>query len=238
MIGILGGMGPVATVDFLNKILGATPAPNDQEHVPFFLYSDPLVPDRSIAIGDPRASSPLPRMLKGLRILEKVGVDIIAVPCNTAHFWHNDLVQAVSVPVLDMVRLTVTRIANSFHCAQIGILATRGTLGTRLYQTKLESEGIPWLVPRSERQFSDIDNIINAVKANRAESVVAVLRHAAVELREQGADAIVLGCTELPVCWHFVMAAYEDLNVSVIDPTAILAGECVRRELQIRRQLV
>lgn len=237
MIGILGGMGPVAAVDFLNKLLAATPARIDQEHAPFVMYSDPMVPDRSTAISDVQAPSPLPRMINGVRVLEKAGADLIAIPCNTAHFWLGQLTEATRIPVLDMIELTSKRIATDFvHGAQVGILATRGTLASHLYQSKLERLGLRWLEPEPERLCA-IDDIVSAVKANRATSAVSALKNIAVELREQGATAIALGCTELPVCWHFVAAENRDFGIPVIDPTAILAEECVRLEV-IRRQLL
>ncbi|MBW7967154.1 aspartate/glutamate racemase family protein [Bradyrhizobium sp. BR 10261] len=236
MIGVLGGMGPVATVDFLNKMLAATPARTDQEHVPFVTYSDPAVPDRSTAIRDGRAPSPLPRMVNGVRALEKAGADLIAIPCNTAHYWYDQLTEATSIPVLDMVALASKTIAADLaDGAEVGILATRGTLAARLYQKKLEQLGLHPLEPAPDRLCA-IDKVVSAVKANQAKSAASTLKTIAAELRERGAHAIALGCTELPVCWHFVAAEISDFGIPIIDPTTILAEECVRLELAIRRR--
>ena len=101
-IGVLGGMGPMATVDFLAKVIELTPASRDQDHLPFIVYSVPQVPDRSASIVEGR-ESPLPAMIEGLRTLVRAGVECIAIPCNTAHHWHDDLARESSVPVLHMV---------------------------------------------------------------------------------------------------------------------------------------
>jgi aspartate racemase len=127
-IGILGGMGPAATVDFLTKIVAATPAHCDQEHIPVIVWSDPRTPDRTLALLNPDSPSPVPALRDGAMALEKAGADFIAIACNTAHHWHHCIQKATTIPVLHIADVAVDELARTEVRAggAIGLMGTNG----------------------------------------------------------------------------------------------------------------
>ena len=135
LLGVLGGMGPLATVEFLRKLIEHTPARVDQEHIPCITYSVPQVPCRVTAILD-GGPSPLPAMLKGINVLERAGVSAIAIPCVTAHHWFDEMTAATRLPILHIAKATIEVLATNAdpgHC--VGVLATRATLQAGTFST-------------------------------------------------------------------------------------------------------
>jgi aspartate racemase len=146
-VGILGGMGPAATVDLFDRIVQTTPARTDQEHLPILIVNDPNIPDRTQAIlyGGP---DPLPAMRHGLDMLVGMGAELLAMPCNTAHYYWPELQAGLDVPLVNMVDETVRAIRRSHPgIQQVGILATSSTLAVRLFQEVLEREGLEPVEP-------------------------------------------------------------------------------------------
>ena len=215
-IGVLGGMGPMATVDFLAKVIELTPASRDQDHLPLIVYSVPQVPDRSASIVEGR-ESPLPAMIEGLRTLVRAGVECIAIPCNTAHHWYDDLARESSVPVLHMVDAAGAAMQRlGVPDGPVGLLATAGTLAASIYPTRLVRHGY------------DMETLvtpgIGLVKAGRTAEAEELLRTAADNLLGRGARVVILACTEIPV-------ALKDDDASegrYVDATRALAEACVR----------
>ena len=145
-IGILGGMGPLATADLYRKIVENTSAGRDADHIRVFIDSDPQVPDRSAAIlsgGD----DPVPEMLTALRHLEACGADCIIMPCNTAHHFLPALQAQTQIPFLDMPRIAAERCAGLFPGQTAAVLATDGTLSAGVYSDALSELGVPFLLP-------------------------------------------------------------------------------------------
>ncbi len=203
VLGVLGGMGPLASAQFMLRLTLLTPAGCDQEHLPAVLWSDPRVPDRTAARLGPRGSqgeSPLPALLRGNRGLEAAGCGAIAIPCNTAHGWFEAMQAATRLPILhivdaaeaELLRLGVAR-------GTIGVMGTAGTLAMRLYQDRLEARGWTCLVPDEEEMRRLVSPGIALVKANRVAEAHAPLAEAAGRLAARGAAAVVLGCTEIPL---------------------------------------
>jgi aspartate racemase len=224
MIGVLGGMGPAATVDFMAKTIRVVPATRDQEHVPLLVLSDPRIPDRVGPILHGRGPSPLAAMVEGVRRLEAGGAQAIVMPCHTAHAWAPDRARATPLPFLSIVDATLEAVELMAPRGPIGLLATRATLAAGLYQARLEAAGRPPLLP-DERATEDLVlPAILKVKQNRADAAAPMLRGAIDELAAQGALAVLLACTELPVAFD-VMA--DDPPVPVVDATLALARTAV-----------
>ncbi len=191
-IGILGGMGPMATVEFFRRLVDATPARTDQEHLHILIDNDPRVPDRTDAILR-SGPSPIEALAAMAKRLERAGADLLAMPCNTAHVYLEELRASVSIPVLDMIRETVATIDRS----PVGLLATDGTLRAGLYQRACEDGGIRVVVPDPADQRS-VMGAIERIKRGESprrveEGIASIVRR----LEEEGAKAIVAGCTEI-----------------------------------------
>ncbi|ARP94096.1 glutamate racemase [Bordetella genomosp. 13] len=222
-LGILGGMGPLAGAQFALRLVALTPADSDQAHIPTLLRNDPRIPDRSTAyMAD--GPSPLPAMLEGIRFLEASGSQVIAIPCNTAHLWYDELAAAASVPVLHIVQAVVDDLKRQgVPNGRIGLMGTTATLALGLYQRHLEAAGYECIVPTPEEVEADCMGAIRAVKANRLEESSVPAVRCVNRLRDRGADAVVLGCTELPLAIpHALRAGLGPLSDS-IDALALAA---------------
>lgn len=213
-LGILGGMGPAATVAFLQRILELTPAREDEDHVRVLMDMNPQVPNRHR--DPPGAKEELGAMARRLR---DMGAQVLAMPCNTAHA-HADAIRAAGVPFLDMIELTAAEAAGQ-GAARVGVLATPG--GQDLYVAELERRGLTPVVPAvgGRRAFLDL---VFAIKAGDVgEDRRAEMRALAQALIDAGAEAIIAGCTEIPL----VMGP-DDVSVPLIDSAEVLARACVR----------
>lgn len=198
-IGLLGGMGPAAAVDLQAKILALTPASRDADHLPVITWNVPQIPDRVAAIAG-RGPSPLPAMAAGARALEAAGAEAIAIACNTAHHWADDLAAGMRVPLLHIVDAVAEAIeARPARPTRIGLLGTRGTLASGFYGRRLAALGLDWIAPDEAVQAGGVDAAIAAVKAADLETARARFTEAAGHLAGRGADLLLLACTELPL---------------------------------------
>jgi aspartate racemase len=226
-IGVLGGMGPAATADFYQKIVAATPAKRDQDHPRAVILSDPHIPDRTAAIFG-RGPNPTPALITGAQLLVRMGADFIAIPCVTAHHFHPALQAAVSVPVLHIVDETADALAVEHPALRrFGLLATTGTLSVDLFESRFEPRGLTMVTPDPPVQEAAVMPAIYGVKTG--ESLAAPrrrIREAVDHLVARGAQAIIAGCTEVPL-----ILEPSDLAVPLVDPTWILARAAVRRAL-------
>lgn len=216
-IGVLGGMGPAATVDFLAKLVAATPAARDQDHVPTIVYSVPQIPDRSSAILCD-SSAPLRAMLVGLNVLERAGAEIVAIPCNSAHRWYDELSASTDLPILHIAKAVSERIPRG-HDGPIALLATRGTILAGVYQRYLGSMGRTLVVPGEDDQCV-VDAAIRRVKTG--EDGASDAEEAVERLLDAGARMVILACTELPLALNG-----SSLREHCIDATEALAEGCV-----------
>jgi aspartate racemase len=223
LIGVLGGMGPAATIDFLSKIMRATPASSDQEHVPLIVHDVPQIADRSTAILS-GSDAPWPGLLAGVQRLERSNVTLIAIPCNAAHFWHERLSRATSVRVAhiaDAVRLQIQ--GRGRRISRLALMAARGTIAADVYGRRLDGLVDELMVPAPAVQDL-IERSIRAVKAGAPATALAA--EAAERLLHTGADELLLACTELPIAM-----AGTPSETRCIDPTDALARLCVRASL-------
>ena len=224
IVGVLGGMGPLATVDFLRKMLDATPASVDQEHVPVLVSSIPQVPDRTAAFRG-EGESPLGSMIDSGQRLVAAGAEVVVMPCNTAHLWFDEVRDALGLPMLHLVDAAVDAVLAAAEAgAQVGLLATDATLASGLYINRCGAEGrtVRWLLPTAAEMLDQVMPGIAAVKSGRLDEGSRLLVAAAQALRRRGACAIVLGCTEIPI-----VVDAQDAGVPVIDATAALARRAV-----------
>lgn len=227
IVGVLGGMGPLATVDLYRKIIEATPARRDQDHLHVIIDADPEVPDRTEALLR-GGQDPTPWLLAGAKRLAAAGADFIVVPCNTAHAFLPRVQPHVAIPLLSMIDETAAMAASIAPDATIGILATEGTIAAGLYQAAFTAKGLRPLVPSAEGQ-RHVSAAIAAVKAGETgRATTEVLLIAARELIEQDAGALVAACTELPLVLH---QSDLPISTSLIDPTDVLARAAVRTAL-------
>lgn len=221
LIGILGGMGPAATLDLQAKILAQTDAARDQDHIPTVVWNVPQIPDRPAAVaGGP---SPLPAMIEGAQALQQVGASAIAMPCNTAHYWAEPLQAALDIPLLHIVDACVAELPAD--PGMLAILGTRVTLGASFYQQRLADRGIRHLVPQEPEQ-AQLLAAIQAVKSGQTEQGRPLFQSAAKKLLATGATRLVLACTELPL-----LSPGSGFEAQCIDPTAALARACIRHAL-------
>lgn len=224
LIGVLGGMGPLATADFLRKLVELTPARTDQEHLPVLVRSVPQIPDRSASILG-RGPSPLAALRGHLRRLEAEGATILAMPCNTAHHWYDDLAAGCHGRFLHIVDAAAAALARrGIRSGPVGLLATAGTLQAGIYGRRLQQHGYAAIVPETTQQAALVGTGIALVKAGRGHAARPLFAAAATVLAARGARAVILGCTEIPVA----MAGEADyLGLPLIDSTAALAAACV-----------
>jgi aspartate racemase len=221
MLGVLGGMGPLATVDFVRKVVQNTSADCDQHHIPTLVCSASNIPDRTAAIVG-EGPDPLPAMLDALRRLERAGATFIAIACNTAHNWHGALQEATSVPILHIADAVLDElISRNVREGIIGILATTGTLQAGIYQDRLSRHGFACRLPARQ---DEVMRAIRLVKAGRVGEAGAILRDQVSMLISAGCRCVVLACTEIPVALD---ATGDDLRGVTIDATDALSRACV-----------
>lgn len=222
-IGILGGMGPLATADLFQKIVLLTKADTDREHIRVYIDSNANIPDRTAAILS-GGEDPVPEMAGALRHLEACGADCIIMPCNTAHYFLPRLQAMTKIPFLSILTAAAEACKAQFPGKTVGILATRGTLAANLYQEALVQAGVPYLVPDVPAQDALMRVIYDGVKAGKGpDSYRADFLTVLEQMSAGGAEVFLLGCTELPL-------AAEALNIALptVDPTAELAKASIR----------
>ena len=223
VIGILGGMGPLATADLYTKIIERTAATADQEHIPVVMHADPRVPDRTAALLR-GGEDPTPWLVRGGQALAAQGATFIVMPCNTAHAFLPRVQPDVARPFLSMIDAAADAIVRDHPAARIvGLLATNGTIASEIYQRALRQRGLETLTPADEPQAERVMAAIAAVKAGKyGRDSTALLVEAADGLVERGADVLLAACTEIPI----VLRA-RDVSVPLVDATSELARAAV-----------
>jgi len=221
VLGVLGGMGPLASAHFMLRLTLLTPADRDQDHIAAVLWSDPRVPDRNAARSG-TGPDPLPWLLRGINGLKSAGCTAIAIPCNTAHGWFEPMARAAGMPILHIVDAAATDLRRiGITRGSIGLMATPATLAMRLYQDRLVAKGWNILEPEPEQMARLVKPAIASVKANRVAEAYAPLAEVVNSLAARGATAVVLGCTEIPL--GIQAGPAEALRVPVVDTIDALA---------------
>ena len=216
LIGVLGGMGPAATVDLFNKFVTFTAAQRDQEHIPLIISSIPDIPDRTDALMH-NGLSPLPVMRDYMHKLEDAGAECIVIPCNTAHYWFKELKDACHIDILSIIDTTVDEVRVCGK-TRIGLLATDATLYMGLYQKGIESLGFNYITPDADGQ-KNVMKSIYSLKAGNVTHAQKLMEEQAENLFSRGAEILFLGCTEIPI---ILSQAVKDQPLRYIDSTASL----------------
>lgn len=224
-VGVIGGVGPMATVYYMQRVIEMTKAGCDQEHINMLVFNDCDIPDRTAFITEKSPDNPLPVMVEDAKRLEAAGCEFVVIPCNTAHYFYDELEQAVEIPVVNIVEETIRYAkARVQDLSCVGIMATTGTIVTGTYQKYAERAGLSFAVPDEDEQDLLMQIIYDGVKAGKPVPR-ADFDRVANHLRAKGAQCLILGCTELSVL-------KRDLSLNdpdVLDSIDVLASETVRR---------
>ncbi len=225
MIGIIGGMGPLATSDFFRKLIEATPAQDDEDHVPVVIHSVSQLPSRPAAILK-GAPSPLPDLRKARDRLLQAGAQALAMPCNTAHYWHRQLADGCPVPFLHIAdAVGVDLVERGMAGQDVGIVATRATLVGEVYTPLFSRLGCRMLIPTDQEYETRVAPGIAAVKRYEIDAGGVLLEPVIASLLERSAAAVVLACTEVPIALD---AMGSPLRGRTVDSNAALARATVR----------
>lgn len=224
-VGVIGGVGPMATVYYMQRVIEMTKAGCDQEHINMLVFNDCDIPDRTAFITEKSPDNPLPVMVEDAKRLEAAGCAFVVIPCNTAHYFYDELERAVEIPVVNIVEETIRYAkARVQDLSCVGIMATTGTIVTGTYQKYAERAGLSFAVPDEDEQDLLMQIIYDGVKAGKPVPR-ADFDRVANHLRAKGAQCLILGCTELSVL-------KRDLPINdpdVLDSIDVLASETVRR---------
>ncbi|UES60170.1 amino acid racemase (plasmid) [Roseibium aggregatum] len=225
MIGVLGGMGPLATVDLFEKIIRATAAERDQENLPLIIYSNPHIPDRQAAyFSRSPESSPVPAMLTGIRSLEAAGAHCIVVACNTAHHWFDVLQAETELPLFHIADAVCFEIETTSPLPQtVGLLGTLATVESGFYQERLSSLRLNCVTLSRAETVTTFDEAVTFVKKGELTEAFPFAIAAIETLVSKGADLVILACTELPVA-----LANQRTSVKLVDATNALAKSVVK----------
>jgi len=222
IVGVIGGMGPEATVDFMSKVIALTPARCDDDHIRMIVDNNPKMPDRQAAIkGDDSAVRAA--LVEMARQLQAAGADFLVMPCNTAHAFVDDAIRAIDVPFVHIVEETVSEIEREYpQVLQVGILATDACLIAGVYQHALQTADKKPILPGTDDQHECM-HLIARIKAGDAnEEVRKRMVGLAERLIEAGANAVIAGCTEIPL-----VLGNNDIKVPLILSTDVLAKRTV-----------
>lgn len=220
-VGIIGGMGPEATVDLLRRIIRNTPAEDDADHIRCLVDNNPKVPSRIKALIEGTGEDPAPVLTGMAQALEAAGADFLCMPCNTAHRYYERICSAVSVPVLHMVELAVAEAcAIAPSAARVGILASPAVRLTRLYGDALAARGLEAVYPDPDAEDALFEVIKKVKRGDAGPKSRAALALTARHLCAKGADVCIAACTELSV-----------LLDGMPDPALVDASECLAKEV-------
>jgi aspartate racemase len=226
VVGILGGMGPEATLDLFQKIIKFTNASKDQDHLRVIIDSNPKIPDRTEAILG-RGEDPVPMMVRSVLALERAGASFVVIPCVSAHFFLDQLRSQVDLPILSIFDETANYLIRNFpDLRTVGLLASTGTVRGGRFQKRLLESGIVVVMPEPDDR-QKVVSIIYEIKRLNASQVYEkgkeVLVDVSRRLIQRGSQGIISGCTEVPL-----VLESKDLPVPVFDVVSILAGAAVR----------
>ncbi|MCI0471536.1 MAG: amino acid racemase [Candidatus Aminicenantes bacterium] len=228
IIGILGGMGPAATVYLFDLIVRLTRADEDGDHIPVIIFNNPQIPDRTAAIIN-NGPAPLPLLIEGARFLERSGADFIIMPCITAHYFYTEIMKNIRIPFLNLLEETALFIRRELPGLQkLGLLATTGSLQTHIFQDYLDKEDKALVIPDPDHQARVMNAIYGkeGIKAGFIDQPKKVLLDVIARLvgkHGKGCECIIAGCTEIPLA-----LTQEDIAIPLIDPLKIIARRAIR----------
>jgi aspartate racemase len=224
-IGILGGMGPEATAYLFRLIIDLTKVERDQDHIPMIVCNNPQIPDRTAAIKG-EGPSPLPALIEGAQLLEKAGAHMILMPCVTAHFFINGIVPHVNIPFLHLLEEAKAHVQTEYpQVKRVGLLASTGTVQSRMFQELFQESGVEILAPDEENQdilmkaLYQKEGVKSGFKDYPRQMIFQVLQH----LLRRRIEAVIAGCTEIPL-----VLAQADMDIPFINPLRVVAEKSIR----------
>lgn len=219
-VGVIGGLGPVATLDFFDRILKRTRAPREQDHLRLIIDNNTKIPDRNVhSRGD--GPSPAAALAASARGLQQAGADFIVMACNTTHAWEADIRAAISVPFLSIIEETVKVVAD-LRPEAVGVLAGDACVAAGLYQNALKAAGMKCIMPAADTQKSLMELIYRIKSGDTGETVRRSAATIARRLEAQGAEVIIAGCTEIPI----VLTA-DDIDSELVNSTDVLVERTI-----------
>ncbi len=223
IVGVLGGMGPDATVDFMSKVIALTPADRDQDHVHMIVDHNPKVPNRQSAILD-NGEDPGPEIAAMARRLEAAGADFLVIPCNTAYVFQGSVIDAVGIPLISIIDETIRAISELIPGVDnVGVLATDGCLRADVYQQALRKNEFSSVLPNQDELIQLMD-LIGRIKAgDQSEAVSDAMQQLASALVSRGAQVVIAACTEIPLVLDETM-----MSVPLVSSTDVLAQRTVQ----------
>jgi aspartate racemase len=231
IVGIIGGMGPEATVDLMRRVVAKTPARDDQDHVHLIVESNPKIPSRIAHLIEGTGDDPTPELIRIAANLQRAGADALAIPCNTAHAYAHSIRRAVSIPLLDMVSLSVDQIAHSRRAARVGLLASTAVHTTELYSKALSAQGIDTVLPAHQ---DEVMALIKAVKqGDTGTETQAALGRVALETASH-ADVLLIACSELSVISAGITVPFVD-SLDVLAQAIVTFAKTDAVEQNLRR---
>ena len=220
-IGIIGGMGPLATADLFKKIVLLTDADSDQEHIHIIIDNNTNIPDRTDYILN-GINNPLNELSKSAARLEKLGADCIIMPCNTAHYFYDDLVKFIQTPFLNMLEETAKYIRTNFPGRKVGLLSTEGTRQSQIYDRVFQRFEMKILKP-SDCDQRIVSKAIYNLKEGCFDACESQIESVVENMKLSGMDICILGCTELPIIFSVL-----NTKCFTVDPTSILAESAIK----------
>ena len=224
-LGILGGVGPLASVRFAETVINLTDSDTDQGHIPILMYSDSTIPDRTAYILGKSDVNPAPKIVSGIKKLVSFGCDYVVITCNTAHYFYDQLVNETGANIVNIIEEAISAAINKKpNLKKIGVLATDGTIQSGVYSRAIERRGLTCVTPSPDSQRVIVDIIYNQVKAGKDVDMSAFLK-VIDELRHDGCDIIILGCTELSVINTDNRLSLH--SGDIVDAMEALAKKCI-----------
>jgi len=225
--GIIGGMGPEATVDLMQRIIANTRASDDVDHIHCIVDNNPKIPSRIKAILTDNGESPGPAMAAMGKKLEEYGADFLVIPCNTAHHYYEDVSQAVTIPVVHLIDLVVEQVVTKYpDLKKIGVLGSTTIIKTKLYQTLFAKRGVEVIYPDDSVQDILFNVIKNIKRGDTGEQTCKTFSDIGDHLKTKGVTLTILGCTELGIIAGELPLAYIDAaEVLAIEVVAVAQNE-------------
>lgn len=222
IVGIIGGMGPLATVDLFNKIVTLTDAEKDNEHIHILIDNNTEIPDRTDYIIN-NGKNPEKFLIKSAVKLELMGADFLIMPCNTAHYFYDKIIPYINIPFINMIEETAKAVIKKYNTnRKAGLLATEGTCRANVYDKIFQKYHIDLIKPMVEDQIY-VTKLIYDIKSGKKFIDITNFKKVMSHMKSQSIDTFILGCTELPVAFQLL-----NIDENYIDPTKILACSAIR----------
>jgi aspartate racemase len=221
-LGILGGMGPLATSCLFKKIIDLTDANCDQEHIPIFIYNNTSIPDRTAYLVN-SGENPKEYLIESAKTLENIGADFLIMPCNTAHYFYDEIIKEINIPFLNMIEETVKYVLKKYPgIKKVGLLATDGTCAAGIYDKYFGNYGIEVIKPSKEKQ-SFVMKFIYDIKKGSSKINFDGFYEAVQEMNDKDVDVSLLGCTELSLAKDLY-----HIKGTYVDPLEVIAIRAIK----------